>query len=214
MKFSTVLKFAAAALATGSLMIPGVAPANAAYPPHVSQLYASPILSGGYASVTVLGTDLASGMTVRASRGSHSKTASVHVDSSKTIGSALVKVGSLLPSTAGRYSVAFALRGGSVSQNTTQTYTVGKAITITSFKVTGKSYGLYISGHAAKSTPVKITIKFGSKTYKKTVKASRHSGNFSYRFHKTSRGTYIVTADVASNKKYFSDSVTKTYIRN
>jgi hypothetical protein len=214
MKFHTVVKFAAAALATGALLVPGIGPAQAAtYPPHVSVLYASPFLSGGYASVSVSGTDLPSGMTVWARRGTKVSHASVSVDPTATTGSAAVKVSSLLSKTAGRYTVNFTLLGTSVNESTTQTYTVGKAISIKSLKVTRKSYGLYITGKAAKSTPVKISIKFGSKTYTHTVKASRSSGNFSYKFHKTSKGTYTITAKVASNKKYFSDAVSTTYTR-
>jgi hypothetical protein len=217
MKFPTPLKLAAAAIATGALLVPGIGPAQAGvtYPPHVSVLYASPLLSGGYASIFVSGTDLTSGMTVQASRGSKMRSASVYVDFAGTTGSALVKVSSLLPKTAGRYSVDFALTGGSLAAavTTTQTYTVGKAISIKSLNVTRKSYGLYITGKAAKKTPVKITIEFGSKTYTKTVKA-RSSGYFSYKFHKTSKGTYTITAKVASNRKYFSDAVSTTYTRS
>jgi hypothetical protein len=216
MKFAAVLKVTAAALATGALMVTGIAPASAAaaYPPHVSGLYASPIVTSGYTSVSVSGEYLTAGMTVKATRGSHSAVASVQVDSTGTIGTALVKVKYLLSSTAGRYPIDFTLQGASVTGTvaTTQTYTVGTAITIKSLTVTRKSYGLYVSGKAAKYTPVKISIKFGSKTYYKTVKASK-SGYFSYKFKKTSKGTYTVTAQVAANTKYFSEPVTVTYDR-
>jgi hypothetical protein len=120
----------------------------------------------------------------------------------------------LLSKTAGRYLVDFALQGSSVEGviTTTQTYTVGKAVTITSFSVQGKSYGLYISGKTAKKVPVKLTIEFGSKIYKKTVKTSKY-GKFYYRFRKTTDGLYTVTAQVGANKKYFSEPVTETYTR-
>ncbi len=216
MKITAVVKLAATALATGALLVTGISPAQAVtYPPKVSVLFASPVLSAGYASVGLSGSHLTRGMTVTAVRGSKAKSASVHVDSSGTVGSALVKVSSVLPSTAGRYNVSFWLRGASVTGivTTSQTYTVGKAISIKYLKVTRKSYGLYISGKAAKSTPVKLSIKFGSKTYTKTVKASSRTGNFYYSFHKTTHGTYTIKAQVAANKKYFSDSVSKTYTR-
>jgi len=217
MKFAAVLRIAAAALATGALLIPTIGPAKAAttypYPPHVSVLYASPFLSGGYASVSVSGTDLTTGLTVRASSGTKSTVAKLYVDSTRTVGTALVKVSSVISTTAGRYTVYFSLWGASNTATTTQSYAIGTFISIKSFKVTPKSYGLYIAGKAAKSAPVKITIKFGSKTYTKTVKSSRTSGNFYYRFYKTSKGTYTVTAKVAPNTKYFSDAVTTSYTR-
>ncbi len=99
MRFATVVKFATAALAAGALLVPGIGPAQAVttYPPHVSVLYASPFMSGGYTSVSVTGTDLKSGMTVRASRGSKSVVANVYVNSTGTTGSALVKVGESEP---------------------------------------------------------------------------------------------------------------------
>lgn len=215
MKFTAVIKLAATALVTGALLVPGIAPAHAApYPPKVSMLYASPVLSGGYAAVRLSGDHLTSGMTVKAVRGAKSTVGTVSVDTSGTIGSAKVKVSSVLPATAGRYTVNFYLRGASVTGavSTSQRYTVGKAISIKSFKVTRKSYGLYISGKAAKYAPVKIAVKFGSKTYTKTVK-SRSAGNFYYRFYKTSKGTYTVKAQVAPNSKYFSDTVSATYRR-
>jgi hypothetical protein len=217
MKFPTALKLAAAALATGALLVPGIGPAQAgvSYPPHVSVLYASPFLTDGYASVSVSGTDLTSGLTVLASRGSKSRVADVSVDSTGSTGTALVKVSSLLSKTAGRYTVDFVLQGALVSGEvaTTQTYTVGKAISIMSLKVTGKHYGLYIGGKAARKTPVRLSIEFGSKIYTRTVKA-RSSSYFSYRFHKTSKGTYTVTAQVAANTRYFSDPVTVVYTRS
>ena len=119
---------------------------------------------------------------------------------------------SLLATTAGRYPVFFRLRGASVEANvtTSQTFTVGKSISIKSFKASRKSYGLYLSGTAAKSTPVKLSIKFGSKTYTKTVKGSSHSGYLSYKFKKTSKGTYTMSAQVTANKKYFSERATTT----
>jgi hypothetical protein len=216
MKFTAVLKLAAAALATGALLVPGIAPAQAAtYPPKVSVLYVSPVLSGGYASVGLSGDHLTTGMSVTAVRGTKATSATVHVDSSGTVGSAMVKVSSVLSTTAGRYTVFFTLRGASVTGTvaTSQTYTVGKQISIKSFSLTRKSYGLYISGKAAKYAPVKITVKFGSRTYAKTVKSSS-AGNFHWSFYKTTKGDYTVTADVASNTKYFSDSVSKSYTRH
>ncbi len=216
MRFAAISRLAAAALATGALLVSGITPAHAAtYPPHVSVLYASPVLSGGYAAVGISGDHLTSGLTVRASRSSHKTVAKVSVDSSGTTGTALIKVSSVLSTTAGRYTVNFVLEGASVqgAVTTTQTYTVGKQISIKSLKVTRKSYGLYISGKAASRTPVKLTIKFGSKTYTRSAKAGS-SGSFSYRFHKTSKGTYTVTAQVSANKKYFSSPVTVTYRRS
>ena len=216
MRFSKLLRFAAVVLAACALLVPGIGQAKAAYPPSVSVMYASPYLSGGYSWVTVYGQDLVSGLSVKASYGKKSTTATLAVHSGGTIGNATVKVGSLLPSTAGRYAVAFKLQGsalGSADISTTQTYTVGTAISIKSFAVKGTSKGLTITGTAAKNTPVKITVKFGSKTYTKTVKA-KSSGKFSYAFKKTSKGTYTVTAQVAPNKKYFSDPVTATYTRS
>ncbi|MCC6498519.1 MAG: hypothetical protein IT193_19915 [Propionibacteriaceae bacterium] len=213
MKLAAVLRLAAAALLTGALLVPAIGPAKAipAYPPHVSVLYASPFVSGGYAAVSVSGEFLTSALTVRATRGSRSTVASVSVHSSGTVGTAMVHVGYLLSTTAGRYDVDFELLGVSVDGDTTttQTYTVGKAVDIKSFKVVRKSYGIYISGTAAKSTPVKITIlyvgKSYTKTYTKTVYGSSASGYFRYRFYKTTKGTYTVTAQVAPNKKYFSE---------
>ena len=53
------------------------------------------------------------------------------------------------------------------------------------------SYGLCISGKAAKSAPVKISVKYGSKKFSITVK-SFYSGNFSYKFTKTTKTTCYV----------------------
>jgi len=220
MKFHAALKLAAAALLTGALMVPAIGPAQAveSYPPHVSALYASPFMnSSGYAAVSVSGEFLTSGMTVRATRASSYTVAAVSVDPTGVIGAALVRVGKVLPTTAGRYGVDFSLMGTSSSSpiaTTTQTYTVGKQISIKAFSVKRKSYGLYISGRAAKKTPVKITINFGSKTYTKKVYGSKKVGSFSYRFKKTTKGTYVVSASVAPNPKYFSETVSITYVRS
>ena len=217
MKIPAALRLAAVALATGALLVPNIGPANAAvtYPPSVSTLYASPFLSGGYASVSVYGNHLTSGLTVKASRGSQSASGTLSVDSSGTIATGMVKVGSLLPSTAGQYSVDFLLKGTDLTGvvTTTQTYTVGTLISIKSFSVVRKSYGLYISGKAAKYAPVKVKVTFGSKTYGKTVTANSN-GYFHYRLYKTTKGTYVVTAKVAANKKYFSEKVSLTYVRS
>lgn len=220
MKFAAVLKTAAAVLATGALLVPSVATAQAepsappSYPPHVSVLYAAPFVAGGYTTVTVRGENLAAGMTVTASRGSKAVSAPVSVYSDGTLGTAMIKVSSVLSTIAGRYTVTFRLTGTGLTGTvtTTQTYTVGKAINIRGLKVTRKSYGLYISGMAAKYAPVKVTVKFGSRTYGKTVTSSR-TGYFFYRLFKTTKGTYLVTAKVAPNKKYFSDAVSATYTR-
>lgn len=216
MKFASILKLTAAAFVSGALLVPGIGPATAAatYPPHVSILYASPVLTNGHAAVAVSGDHLTSGMSVKASRGTRSITAAVSVHKDGTVGTADVNVTPLLSTIAGRYTVTFALRGASVTGNTTttQTYTVGKAISIKSFKITGTPTGVRVSGKAAKNTPVKITIKFGSKTYTKTVKAGG-AGSFAYSLKKKTPGTYKATAQVAPNKKYFSDVVTATYTR-
>lgn len=217
MKLLATLRFTAAALVTGALLVPASGPAQAAitYPPQVSTLYASPFLSGGYAAVSVHGDHLTSGIKVRATLGKHSALAPLGVSALGTLGSAVVKVGSLLPSTAQRYVVSFSLEGAAVTgaTTTTQTYTVGKAISIKSFAVKRASYGLAISGKAASRTPVKITIKYGTKTYSRSAKASS-SGYFLYKFRKTAKGTYTVTAKVAPNKKYFSDSVSAVCVRS
>ena len=79
MKFASVLKLTAAAFVSGALLVPSIGPAMAAatYPPHVSILYASPVLTNGHAAVAVAGDHLTSGMSVKASRGTHSATAAV-----------------------------------------------------------------------------------------------------------------------------------------
>lgn len=218
MKFPAALRVAAVALATGALLVPSVTPAQAevSYPPHVSTLYASPFLStGGYASVSASGEYLTAGMTVQANRNSRYTVAGMSVDPTGVLGTAMVNVRSLLPTTAGRYPVDFTLRDPALATlaSTTQTYTVGKAISIKDFAATRKSYGLYIGGKAAKYTPVKITVNFGLKTYVKTVTANS-VGKFHWAFKKTTKGTYTVTAKVAPNKKYFSESVTLTYVRS
>lgn len=119
MKFHAALKLAAAALLTGALMVPAIGPAQAveSYPPHVSALYASPFMnSSGYAAVSVSGEFLTSGMTVRATRASSYTVAAVSVDPTGVIGAALVRVGKVLPTTAGRYGVDFSLMGTSSSR--------------------------------------------------------------------------------------------------
>lgn len=215
MKLAAVLKVAAAALATGALLVTGTTPAQAAitYPPHVSMLYVSPIVSSGYTSVAVYGDHLA-GLTVQASRGAKTVSAPVSIHSDGTIGTALVKVSSVLSTTAGRYDVDFTLLGPSVEGNvsTTQNFTVGTYTTIRSLKVAKKSYGLYISGYTAKYTPVKITMKITTHTYVKTVKSSS-KGYFYVRLYKTYKGTYDVTAQVSANTKYFSDPVNASIVR-
>jgi len=216
MKFSGVLKLAAAALATGALLAPSVAPAQAAYPPSVSLVYASPYLSGGYASVSVVGQHLTSLVRVKATYGATSTYAGMSAHSGGTTAVGSSKVSAILPTTANRYTVKFLVYGGGVTGDltTTQAYIVGKQTTIKSFRASKTSYGLYISGTTAKSAPVKIWVKFGSRTYYKTVKASSGTGFFSYKFYKTSKGTYYVSADIAPNTKYFSNTVTTTYRRS
>jgi hypothetical protein len=198
------------------LLASGIVPAQAAdiYPLDVSALYASPVVKRGYAAVGISATGLPSGLSVRASRGRKATVARVSVNSAATTGTAIVKVGALLPTTAGRYPVVFRLQGGPAGTDviTSQTYTVGKAITIKSFAVKASSTRLSVSGKAAKNTPVKVSVKIGSKTTSKTVKAGA-GGKFSVRFAKKAKVSYTVTARVAANKKYFSDTVTKTYAR-
>ncbi len=216
MKLTGVLRAAAVALAAGALVVTGVAPAKAVetYPPHVSVLYASPFLTSGYATVFVMGDHLA-GLTVTASRAGKTTTAAVHVDESADMGSARVKVSSVLWTRAGLYPVTFTLNGTSVTGTVTtmQTYQVGTLTTIRNFSVTKKSYGLYIKGMTAKRTPVKVTVVFNStKVYSKTVYSSS-TGSFYYRLLKTTKGTYDVTAQVAPNTKYFSGQVGTTVTR-
>ncbi len=220
MRFPTVVRLAAVALLSGALLLPSSTPAAAStgetYPPHVSVLYASPFLSGGYAAVGVSGDHLPSGMIVRASRtSSRYAVAGVSVDPTGVLGTGTVKVSSVLSTTAGRYTVNFTLYDSSLAAlaTTTQTYTVGTAISIRSLKATPKSYGLYVTGYAAKSTPVKVSVVFGMKTYTKTLWGSRTSGYFHWSFKKTSKGTYTITAQVAPNRKYFSEPSTITYVR-
>lgn len=220
MKSRTILRLAASALVTGALLVPAVGPAPAvgynSYPPHVSALYASPFMSGGYAAVAVSGENLPSGMTVLATRSTRATVAEVSVDASGMAGAALVKVGSVLPRTAGRYTINFTLLGSTLvpAPATDQTYTVGRQIEIKSLTVHRRSYGLYIHGKAARRTPVRISVTFGSKVYGATVTSSTQ-GYFHYRFKKTrAKGTYTVTAQVAPNSKYFSDPVSFIYVRS
>lgn len=219
MKLAHVLRVAATALATGAMLASGLAPAHAAenYPPKVSALYASPIVSRGYAAVGLSGERLGSGMTIRATRGSRVTVAKVSVNSTGTTATALVKVGKLVSKFAGRYPIAFQLQGGSVQGelNTTQTFTVGRAISIKGLSVVRKPYGLLITGTAVKKTPVRIKVKYGSTTFSTKVRGGAH---FAYKFKKKSRtftvngsGGFTVTAQVAPNKKYFSAPVSTTY---
>lgn len=219
MKLRNIVRVAATTLLAGALLVPSGASAPAvvptAYPPHVSVLYASPFIGGGYTTVAVSGEHLSPGMTIRATRSSRSTTAKVSLNAAGSTGVALVKVSSLLPKTAGRYSVGFTLVGSQITPapTTQQTYTIGRQIQIKSFSVKGRSYGLLIHGKAASKTPVKITVKFGSKVYSKTVTSSK-KGYFDYKFtKKKSKGTYTVTAKVSANTKYFSSSTSKTYVR-
>lgn len=201
MRGSKLAKLALAAVATAALLVGNAAaPALAAYPPAVSGISASDALSGGFVTVTVVGTDLSSAISVKAAYGNKSVAAALSVNAAKTVGSAQLKVASILPTTAGRYPVNISTIG--YTQSITKSYTIGTPITLKSVKVSKNKKGLKVSGKAIKNAKVKISVAYKGKTKSKSVKCNK-SGSFSYSYSGSKKGTYAVTVAFVADKKYF-----------
>jgi hypothetical protein len=205
------IRLAVACGAAAAMLLGGsAAPAHAIYPPVVSAISASHTLTRGYATVTVVGHNLSSSTKVKATYKKRSTSKSISLNSARTVGTARLKVSSILPSTAGRYKVTFTGAGS----RTTRTYTIGTAVALQSVQAVKTSTGIKVTGKARKGGTVRITLKRGTRTIASTSRSCNGAGSFRYTYTGTKKGTYRVTVKYIATKSYFGAySVTRTVKR-
>ncbi|MDR1294589.1 MAG: hypothetical protein LBK59_06480 [Bifidobacteriaceae bacterium] len=185
----------ACVLAVGLASPSAAAVAQAPYPPVLSDTCTTDISAEGTVAV-VVGNFCSSNT---GSGGNISVTMPVDLPGSGTT-----------PAKAGRYPVKFTMDG----QDYTRTYTVGKAVSITSVKAARTSKGVRVTGKTTKNSKVRVQIKRGRKVIStRTVATSKSTGRFSY-LKTLPKGKYTVTVTYVANTKYFGDkAITKTFTK-
>lgn len=200
MRVSQLIKSALVGGAVAALLLVGSAgTAQAAYPPSVDKLAASSTLSGGYATVTITGHNLTTGIHATATYKSKSVSSTFSINSAKTTGTTKLKISKILPKTAGQYTVTIkADKYASIKH----TYTIGHKVTLKSVHATKTVHGFQVRGKAYDHGKVKITVTHEGKTKTYTDKANS-AGWFSDWFRATDKGTYKIKVTLVATTKHF-----------